>query len=69
MGPHAFQPPRGLRSVLAHPVHGHGRIATGFGDAIMDDEDEENFREAMGPKIKVIDAAAMRAGHLDLISA
>ncbi len=38
-------------------------IATGFGDAIMDDEDEENFREAMGPKIKVIDAAAMRAGH------
>jgi hypothetical protein len=38
-------------------------IATGFGDAIMDDEDEENFREAMSPKVKVIDAAALRAGH------
>lgn len=38
-------------------------IADGFGDAIMDDEDEDNFREALGPKVKVIDAAAMRAGH------
>jgi hypothetical protein len=38
-------------------------IATGFGEAIMDDEDEENFREAMTPKVKVIDAAALRAGH------
>lgn len=38
-------------------------IATGFGDAIMDDEDEDSFREALGPKVKVIDAAAMRAGH------
>lgn len=38
-------------------------VATGFGDAIMDDEDEENFREAMAPKVKVIDAAALRAGH------
>ena len=38
-------------------------IAAGFGDAIMDDEDEDSFREALGPKIKVIDAAAMRAGH------
>ncbi len=37
--------------------------ATGFGEAIMDDEDEENFREAMTPKVKVIDAAALRAGH------
>lgn len=37
--------------------------ATGFGDTIMDDEDEENFREAMRPKVKVIDAAALRAGH------
>lgn len=37
--------------------------AVGFGDAIMDDEDEDAFREALGPKIKVIDAAAMRAGH------
>lgn len=38
-------------------------IAAGFGDAIMDDEDEDSFREALGPKVKVIDAAAMRAGH------
>lgn len=38
-------------------------IAAGFGDAIMDDEDEDNFREALGPKVKVIDAAALRAGH------
>lgn len=38
-------------------------IAAGFGDAIMDDEDEDSFREALGPKVKVIDTAAMRAGH------
>jgi hypothetical protein len=38
-------------------------IATGFGDAIMDDEDEDAFREALGPKVKIIDAAALRAGH------
>ena len=38
-------------------------IAAGFGDAIMDDEDEDSFREALGPKVKVIDAAALRAGH------
>lgn len=38
-------------------------MAGGFGDAIMDDEDEDNFREALGPKIKVIDPAALRAGH------
>jgi hypothetical protein len=38
-------------------------IAAGFGDAIMDDEDEDAFREALGPKLKVIDSAAMRAGH------
>lgn len=38
-------------------------IASGFGDAIMDDEDEDSFREALGPKVKVIDAAALRAGH------
>jgi hypothetical protein len=38
-------------------------IAAGFGDAIMDDEDEDSFRESLGPKVKVIDAAAMRAGH------
>jgi hypothetical protein len=38
-------------------------VAAGFGDAIMDDEDEDSFREAMAPKVKVIDAAALRAGH------
>ncbi len=38
-------------------------IAAGFGDALMDDEDEDSFREALGPKVKVIDAAALRAGH------
>ena len=38
-------------------------IAAGFGDAIMDDEDEDAFREALGPKVKIIDAAALRAGH------
>jgi hypothetical protein len=38
-------------------------IAAGFGDAIMDDEDEDAFRETLGPKVKVIDAAALRAGH------
>jgi hypothetical protein len=38
-------------------------VAAGFGDAIMDDEDEDAFREALGPKVKIIDAAALRAGH------
>src|SRR5271169_5921377 len=38
-------------------------VAAGFGDAIMDDEDEDAFREALGPKVKTIDAAALRAGH------
>lgn len=38
-------------------------VAAGFGDAIMDDEDEDSFREALGPKVKVIDPAALRAGH------
>jgi hypothetical protein len=37
--------------------------AAGFGDAIMDDEDEDSFRESLGPKVKVIDPAAHRAGH------
>lgn len=38
-------------------------VAAGFGDAIMDDEDEDSFRESLAPKVKVIDAAALRAGH------
>ena len=29
----------------------------------MDDDDEASFREALGHKIKTIDAAAARAGH------
>ena len=37
--------------------------AAGFGDGIMDDEDEDAFRQALGPNIKVIDSAAFRAGH------
>ncbi len=38
-------------------------VATGFGDGVMDDDDEAIFREALGPKIKTIDSAALRAGH------
>jgi hypothetical protein len=38
-------------------------VAQGFGEAMMDDEDEAAFREAFGHKIKTIDAAALRAGH------
>ncbi len=38
-------------------------IAVGFGENIMDDEDEDTFREALVPKVKVIDTAALRAGH------
>jgi hypothetical protein len=38
-------------------------VATGFGNAILDDDDEAIFREALGPKIKTIDSAAHRAGH------
>ena len=38
-------------------------VATGFGDAVLDDDDEAIFREALAPKIKTIDSAALRAGH------
>jgi hypothetical protein len=38
-------------------------VATGFGEAVLDDDDEAIFREALGPKIKTIDSAALRAGH------
>ena len=38
-------------------------VATGFGNAVLDDDDEAIFREALGPKIKTIDSAALRAGH------
>jgi SMI1 / KNR4 family (SUKH-1) len=38
-------------------------VALGFGEAIMDDDDEAAFREQLGLKIKAIDAVALRAGH------
>ena len=38
-------------------------VATGFGEAILDQDDEAIFREALAPKIKTIDSAALRAGH------
>lgn len=38
-------------------------VATGFGNGVMDDDDEAIFRETLGPKIKPIDSAALRAGH------
>ena len=38
-------------------------VAQGFGEAMMDDDDEAAFREAFGQKIKTIDGAALRAGH------
>jgi hypothetical protein len=37
-------------------------VATGFGDS-PDADDEAIFREQLGPKIKTIDSAALRAGH------
>lgn len=38
-------------------------VASGFGEGILDDDDENYFREALAPKIKPIDTAALRAGH------
>ncbi len=38
-------------------------VATGFGEGVLDDDDEAIFREALAPKIKTIDSAALRAGH------
>lgn len=38
-------------------------VATGFGVGLLDDEDEAIFREALAPKIKTIDSAALRSGH------
>jgi len=40
-------------------------IALGFGEAMMDDDDETAFREQVRQRIKTIDAAALRAGHWD----
>lgn len=38
-------------------------VAQGFGEAVMDDDDEATFRQALGHKIKPLDPAALRAGH------
>lgn len=38
-------------------------VASGFGEAVLDDDDEAIFREALAPRIKTIDSAALRAGH------
>lgn len=38
-------------------------VSTGFGNGVMDDDDEAIFREALAPKIKTIDSAALRARH------
>ncbi len=38
-------------------------VASGFGEAVLDDDDERTFREMLAPKIKTIDSAALRAGH------
>jgi hypothetical protein len=38
-------------------------VATGFSESSLDADDEAIFREALAPKIKTIDSAALRAGH------
>lgn len=38
-------------------------VAEGFGDAEVGVDDEDVFREALAPKIRPIDLAALRAGH------
>ncbi|NUP04725.1 MAG: SMI1/KNR4 family protein [Polyangiaceae bacterium] len=38
-------------------------VASGFGEAVLDDDDERTFREQLAPRIKTIDSAALRAGH------
>jgi hypothetical protein len=38
-------------------------VAEGFGDADVGVDDEEVFREALAPRIRPIDPAALRAGH------
>ncbi|MBW2527902.1 MAG: SMI1/KNR4 family protein [Deltaproteobacteria bacterium] len=39
------------------------KVATGFGEDTFDDQDDAIFREALSPKIRVIDSAALRSGH------
>ena len=38
-------------------------VAAGFNESQMDYEDEFVFREALGPKIREYDPAALKAGH------
>ena len=38
-------------------------IASGFGEAVFDQHDDDAFREALEPKIKSLDPAAARAKH------
>jgi hypothetical protein len=38
-------------------------VASGFANDGLDPDDEQIFREALAPKVKVIDAAAAREGH------
>ena len=38
-------------------------VAEGFGQAEVGVDDEDVFREALAPRIRPIDAAALRAGH------
>ncbi|MCU0690986.1 MAG: SMI1/KNR4 family protein [Polyangiaceae bacterium] len=38
-------------------------VAEGFGEADVGVDDEDVFREALGPRIRPIDPAALRAGH------
>jgi hypothetical protein len=38
-------------------------VATGFGESGLDDDDEAIFREALAPKLKTVDSAALRAKH------
>jgi hypothetical protein len=38
-------------------------VASGFGEAVLDDDDERTFREMLAPRVKTIDSAALRAAH------
>ena len=38
-------------------------VASGFAVESFDDQDDALFREAVSPRIRVIDAAALRSGH------
>jgi hypothetical protein len=38
-------------------------VAVGFAEEAFDDQDDAIFREAVSPKIRGIDSAALRAGH------